>query len=89
MDFQILAASVVECLNELEKDGFKSIAFPALGTGMLGYPYCAVANTMVTVVHSYGKKNPDTKIERVHFFLHPDHKACQTVRKIIIFSDVC
>lgn len=79
--FQILAASVVQCLNEMEKDGFKSIAFPAFGTGKLGYPYYPVANTMCNVIHAYGKKNPRTKIESVYFFVYDKEELCKNVRK--------
>lgn len=82
--FQILAASVVQCLNEMEKDGFKSIAFPAFGTGKLGYPYYPVANTMCNVIHAYGKKNPRTKIESVYFFVYDKEELCKNVRKKII-----
>uniref|UniRef100_A0A8W8K1W2 Macro domain-containing protein n=1 Tax=Magallana gigas TaxID=29159 RepID=A0A8W8K1W2_MAGGI len=78
---EILAASVVQCLNELEKDGFKSIAFPALGTGKLGYPYYPVAKTMCNVIHAYGKRNPRTKIERIYFFLYDKEELCKSVRK--------
>lgn len=67
----------------MEKDGFKSIAFPALGTGKLGYPYYPVAQTMCNVIHAYGKKNPRTKIERVHFFLYDKEELCKSVRKNI------
>lgn len=82
--FQILAASVVQCLNEMENDGFKSIAFPAFGTGKLGYPYYPVANTMCNVIHAYGKKNPRTKIESVYFFVYDKEELCKNVRKKII-----
>lgn len=74
---EILAASVVQCLNEMEKDGYKSIAFPALGTGKLGYPYYPVARTMTNLIHAYGKKNPQTKIERVHFLLNEKKELCR------------
>ncbi|XP_065935359.1 uncharacterized protein [Magallana gigas] len=74
---EILAASVVQCLNEMEKDGYKSIAFPALGTGKLGYPYNPVARTMTNLIHAYGKKNPQTKIERVYFFLYDEEELCR------------
>lgn len=65
----------------MERDGLKSIAFPALGTGKLGYPYYPVANTMCNVIHAYGKKHPRTKIERVYFFLYDKEELCKNVRK--------
>lgn len=75
--FQILAASVVQCINEMEKDGFKI----PLGTGKLGYPYYPVANTICNVIHAYGKKYPRTKIERVYFFVYDKEELCKNVRK--------
>lgn len=64
----------------MEKDGYKSIAFPALGTGKLVYSYYPVARTMTNLIHAYGKKNPQTKIKRVYFFLYDEEELCRFVR---------
>jgi O-acetyl-ADP-ribose deacetylase (regulator of RNase III) len=37
---------MTRCLKEAEERKLSSIAFPALGTGILGYPPCLTAKTM-------------------------------------------
>lgn len=44
---QTLKNIINKCLNELKNLGFKSIAFPAIGTGALKYPTDFAANTMI------------------------------------------
>ena len=38
---------IKNCLDELKKLGFKSIAFPAIGTGALKYPNELAASTII------------------------------------------
>ncbi|XP_063410544.1 uncharacterized protein LOC134693634 [Mytilus trossulus] len=66
---EILKNIVIKCLNEAENKKMASIAFPALGTGTLGYPPSVVANTMFAAVDEYERTNP----KRVVFVLFEDN----------------
>jgi O-acetyl-ADP-ribose deacetylase (regulator of RNase III) len=46
---------MTRCLKEAEERKLSSIAFPALGTGILGYPPCLTAKTMFDAVEEYQK----------------------------------
>ena len=48
----------------------KSIAFPALGTGVGGFPLDRCAKVMYEEVLKYEKEHPDTSIEEVVFVLY-------------------
>ena len=41
------------CLIELKKSGFKSIAFPAIGTGMLNYPHDLAAECIINTCFEF------------------------------------
>ena len=42
-----LTKTIRNCLDELKKSGFKSIAFPVIGTGMLNYPHDMAAKSII------------------------------------------
>lgn len=69
---------VVSCLYEANKRKCASVAFPAMGTGKLGYPSDVVANTMYSCVEKFAKKNADSALKEVLFVLYDrDHKTVQ------------
>lgn len=45
----------MECLGNASESGYSSIAFPALGTGLLGYPPHKVASIMLDVICHFQK----------------------------------
>ncbi|XP_061184931.1 uncharacterized protein LOC133192944 [Saccostrea echinata] len=49
-DEQILADLVTECLDQADADGYRSIAFPPIGTGYLSYPSPRVAEIMLECI---------------------------------------
>jgi O-acetyl-ADP-ribose deacetylase (regulator of RNase III) len=62
---------VEECLMEASKKGCKSIAFPTMGTGKLGYPSDQCASLMFSAVRSYFKKSGRrNKIEEVQIIVY-------------------
>lgn len=75
---------VKKCLKCLDRNGYCSIAIPALGTGKLFYSYIHVARTMLKAVEEYGKAFPETGIKRVLFVLHPSEQECIKVNEITI-----
>lgn len=61
---------MANCLETANKAGFTSIAFPALGTGNLGYPKTEVARMMFSNVEVFGRNNPTTSIKDVRFVIY-------------------
>ncbi|XP_046558462.1 protein mono-ADP-ribosyltransferase PARP14-like [Haliotis rubra] len=57
-------------LESADKYKNTSIAFPALGTGNLGYPREEVAKIMFSAVADFWKKNPKTRLQDVRFVLY-------------------
>ncbi|XP_048244612.1 protein mono-ADP-ribosyltransferase PARP14-like isoform X2 [Haliotis rufescens] len=69
---RVLQEVISDCLQEASQEGHKTIAFPALGTGNLGYPNAMVAETMMATVERFSQGNPDSSLEEV---------------KIVVFND--
>ncbi|XP_033729454.1 uncharacterized protein LOC117318598 isoform X2 [Pecten maximus] len=63
------------CLKKAEERKYKTISFPALGTGILGYPRDKVAHTMFDTVNNYFQERPDSYIECVNFVVYPRDKG--------------
>ncbi|KAM6978443.1 protein mono-ADP-ribosyltransferase PARP9 [Tautogolabrus adspersus] len=73
---QILFESVSECLRLAVKNKHKSIAFPAIGTGALGFGKREVVQIMLTAVTEFAKKSQATLEVHVVIF-PPDHGTFQ------------
>ncbi|KAK3598397.1 hypothetical protein CHS0354_019800 [Potamilus streckersoni] len=67
---KILHELMKKCLDECEKGGFTSIAFPALGTGILNYPRHIVAKEMFQHIYTYSRDNPSSSIKEVRFVVY-------------------
>ena len=69
-DEKKLTETVNACLNKAEGDGLQSIAFPAIGTGVHGYPPEKAARVMIAAFKSFAEtKNPNSlKCLRVVLF---------------------
>ncbi|MEM0362146.1 MAG: ADP-ribose-binding protein [Sulfolobales archaeon] len=52
-----LALAIKSSLDRAEELGLRSIAFPAISTGVYGYPYRKAAELMVEVLKSYNYRN--------------------------------
>ena len=57
------------CLREADRQGYSSIAFPAMGTGAQGYPKDEVANEMFKCVADYFKRHGNSGLTSVHFVI--------------------
>jgi O-acetyl-ADP-ribose deacetylase (regulator of RNase III) len=64
-----LAASTANCLKRAEERDVKTIAFPAVGTGIAGFPADACARLMVRIAREH-LASPDNSIEKVLFVLY-------------------
>ncbi|XP_050406446.1 protein mono-ADP-ribosyltransferase PARP14 [Patella vulgata] len=69
---KVLKETILKCLQQAEKDGIVSIAFPAIGAGILKYPREEVANNLFEIVHEYGENNPTTTLTDVVFVMFKD-----------------
>ncbi|MCM2271105.1 MAG: macro domain-containing protein [candidate division Zixibacteria bacterium] len=68
---KLIRQATVASLNLAEKLNIRSIAFPAFGTGVGGFPMKACANLMIAVVRGYRERA--TSLERVQFCLFDDY----------------
>ncbi|XP_058151669.1 protein mono-ADP-ribosyltransferase PARP14 isoform X1 [Dasypus novemcinctus] len=60
-----------KCLKITESMFLKSITFPAIGTGNLGFPKTIFAELIISEVLKFSSKNQQTTLKEVHFLLHP------------------
>ncbi len=73
-----LSSAVRAALALADRNGLRSIALPAISTGVFGFPMDRAARIMLTEIHRYLQGG--TKIERVVVVLHGDD-AFQTFRR--------
>nr|XP_034317327.1 protein mono-ADP-ribosyltransferase PARP14 isoform X2 [Crassostrea gigas] len=78
----VLQTFLKSCLMESHKQNLSSIAFPAMGTGKLGYPRDMVAEEMCNSVLNFSKENLNTSLKKVLFVVYekdtPAIKAFET-----------
>lgn len=68
--FQPLCKFVCNCLTQAQKDGEKSIAFPTLGTGSLGYPVEVSAQTMFECIKKYQNRYSDVSVKDISIIVY-------------------
>ncbi|NXA42764.1 PAR14 polymerase, partial [Eudromia elegans] len=68
---KILGNIITECLTVAEELSLKSITFPAIGTGNLGFPKPVVAKLLFDKVFEFSHKKGVNSLEEVHFLLYP------------------
>ncbi|NWI55184.1 PAR14 polymerase, partial [Calyptomena viridis] len=72
---KLLGDIITKCLEIAEELSLKSITFPAIGTGKLGFPCSVVAKLLFDKVFEFSSKNRVNSLEKVHFLLHPKETA--------------
>ncbi len=72
---EIIRDATINSLRRAEELKLKSIAFPALATGVAGFPVDECAEVMITAARDYASEHPDSSIELVVFvlFTSADH----------------
>jgi O-acetyl-ADP-ribose deacetylase (regulator of RNase III) len=65
---ELLASAVRAALQMADEHGLKSVALPAISTGIFGYPLAEAAQVMLRAAIAYLEK--DTGLERVVFCLY-------------------
>ncbi|KAG5844860.1 hypothetical protein ANANG_G00167540 [Anguilla anguilla] len=68
---EMLIRMVKVCLMDAEKQRAKSLAFPAIGTGNLGFPKPLVAKIMLSEVQAFSHKRAPRHLRKVVFMVHP------------------
>ncbi|NXY87659.1 PAR14 polymerase, partial [Alcedo cyanopectus] len=72
---EVLGDVIMKCLQIAEELTLKSITFPAIGTGNLGFPKSVVAKLLFDKVFEYSSRNGVCSLQEVHFLLHPKDTA--------------
>jgi len=75
-----LAAAVRGSLALADRLKLKSIAFPAISTGIFGFPKERAARIMIAAIHDYFLKKPDSSLQTVRITI-VDMPALQAFRK--------
>jgi O-acetyl-ADP-ribose deacetylase (regulator of RNase III) len=74
-----LRSSTAHSLRIAAQKGLKTLSFPAVGTGIAGFPMEECAEVMLAEVTAHLKQ--DTSIEKVFFVLFDD-EALKTFKKV-------
>lgn len=72
-----LAAAIQGSLRRAEQLELKSIALPAISTGIFGFPTARAARIFLTTIEDYFAENPDSHLELVRLTLY-DRKTMNT-----------
>ncbi len=72
-----LSNAVTAALEMAEKKHFESIAFPAISTGIFGFPMDRAADVMLAAIEEFFDQEPDSDIRRVDLVLF-DQTATDT-----------
>ncbi|KAM8770636.1 protein mono-ADP-ribosyltransferase PARP14 [Rhynchonycteris naso] len=79
---KIMEDTIRECLTITENLSLKSIGFPAIGTGNLGFPKTLFSELIISEVFKFSSNSQPTALQEVCFLLHPNDDA-----NIQAFSD--
>ncbi|XP_034371290.1 protein mono-ADP-ribosyltransferase PARP14 [Arvicanthis niloticus] len=75
---KIMKNIIHDCLRTAEDLSLQSIAFPAIGTGNLGFPKPEFAKLIISEVLKFSSRNQLKTLQEVQFLLHPkDHENIQ------------
>ena len=70
MIFQIIRTIVKNVLTKASKKNFKTVAFPALGTGNLKAPPRKVASLMFQESATFLESHRNSSIQRIYFVVY-------------------
>ena len=74
--FQVLDTLIKKCLKSASENKCESIAFPALGTGLLNYPADKVAHCTLQSIKDFSNNRPQTSIKYVNIIVfHQDNAS--------------
>ncbi|XP_073408011.1 protein mono-ADP-ribosyltransferase PARP14-like isoform X2 [Dendrobates tinctorius] len=69
---KIFRKAIRSCLDTAEQRRLRSITFPAIGTGILGFPKSSVATFLFDEVLTFSSASKTLSLQQVTFMLHPN-----------------
>ena len=72
---QTLYFTVLSCLQVCQREGFKSVAFPAISTGIFGVPNDVCIRTSMKAVRDFCQVTTDSCVTNVRFVLIQEYVA--------------
>ena len=73
--FQALRLIVQNCLTQSQSCDMKFVAFPAIGTGTLGFPHDVTAKICFEECKEIDNKNPNTCLKDIQFVVYHQDQA--------------
>ena len=70
---QLLSDAYINSLIEASNRKYKSIAFPAISTGIFGYPVANAAKVISNTIHSFIYQNPTSSLKEIVLVLFDDN----------------
>ena len=83
---QSLRDFVKNLLETASRNGFQSIAIPAIGTGYLGFPHDVVASTIHSTVSQFMRENLSTSLKKVVLVVHSKDDKSVKVRFLYMYG---
>lgn len=85
-----LASSVTNSLRAADKQGLESIAFPAISSGIFGFPKEQCAKIMIRTAMTYIRSNKNSSVKQIRFtnIDWPTVRIFETTMKHIAFGSV-
>ena len=78
------------CMSSLSKSrGYRSIVFPAISSGIYGFPIKKCASTLIQAVIDFSKANPTSSLTEVTFILLPDPAHAQEASVFVAKLQEC
>jgi O-acetyl-ADP-ribose deacetylase (regulator of RNase III) len=77
-----LASAVKSSLKLASENGFKSISFPAISSGIFGFPKDRCANILIKESKRFIDENPDTSLQLIEFCLFDDETTGYFVKEL-------
>ena len=71
---------IIKCLDEAERLQVNSIAFPAMGTGVLGYPPETVGKVFLETCVEFAGLELDRTVDTIKLVIFPANDTTKTVR---------
>ncbi|XP_062603399.1 uncharacterized protein LOC134265164 [Saccostrea cucullata] len=80
----VLRQFVRNCISLADERKFKTLAFPAIGTGQLKIPSVLVATSVKSIVEEYAASNDHKHVEKILFVIHEkDEENFKVFRTIL------
>eukprot|EP00062_Callorhinchus_milii_P015765 gi/632966462/ref/XP_007899428.1/ PREDICTED: poly [ADP-ribose] polymerase 14-like [Callorhinchus milii] len=72
----VLETIIQKCLENAHKSQYKSISFPAIGTGNLSFPKDLVAQTFLEEIKKFSKANSSSSLNEVNLVIYEKDLEC-------------